>query len=424
MTTRSPRRRSPTRGPALDTAALVSAIPLGLVMLVVAILAFAQASARVGLTLPLFEPLGHSFHAWEGPLKLAEAAAVTRTPPPRHLSPQLIAQGQSALASEPLSSNAIRAIGLGRDLVGDRDGARRAMRAADAMSRRDGVAQLWLINDAIRRNRPAETLAHYDALLRTTPEVGEQLLVQLAAVLPVPEARAILRSYMVGHNPWLEPFLGVAVARAPRSAPIAQLVIETGRMPDQPLLRERYAGLVERLARENEFGLLRRVYPLLPGSSAESLTSVSLSRATTEQGYAPVTWKLASEADWGGALVPIAESRTPGLEFYALPDTRGTTGSKIITLDPARQQMLTWRLVERSRNDRASARWTARCVAGSGSGSVVRSENLALLAEGRAYRLRLPGGCAMIVLSMQVAGGVGRDPATFIVDRLTVRPAA
>ena len=107
-----------------------------------------------------------------------------------------------ALAASPIAPGALRLLGLVADLKGKTDEARTLMDLAGRQSLRDTVAQVWLFDQDLHAGRSIDALASADAMLRTRPDLGEQLLPALASVAADPAAGQSLIHLLATNPPW------------------------------------------------------------------------------------------------------------------------------------------------------------------------------------------------------------------------------
>lgn len=392
------------------------------IALLLAILSFATAAANIGIPISAFR--------WAAPFGYPEVkqvdkrdAAIMAKAPSVATAKKHVEAGRSLLVTAPLSPTLMRSIGLGLDAAGNRPAAERAMVAAGRLSRRDGLTQTWLANAALSRSEATAGLKHFDIFLRTyKPSETGVVINQLVAVLSYPDARKELVRYVDPANPWYARFMGAAVVRAPSSAHVAELLLGAKTVPDGEFLRSHYAVLFERLIRERAYSQALRLYPRLPGAKVAVLRSVAVTPETLFVGYSPATWAFANESDQGGA--PLESKHGGALEFYAMPDTVGVAGQKLIEFpNPGASQSIYWSIVERKANGGSSAVFRLRCLTSSLE-TMVQTVNL-LAAKARArMRVTVPAGCRLAMLEMHMTGGIGRDPARIVVDRLALRESA
>lgn len=112
-------------------------------------------------------------------------------------SPAMIEQTRvslrEAVVREPVNTYALSTLAAIEDYRNDKAGARTLFQLAEAMSRRNIVAQLWLIEDAVGRDRIDEVLVHYDRTMRISIDSRQALLPVLLSAATDP---AILKSLL------------------------------------------------------------------------------------------------------------------------------------------------------------------------------------------------------------------------------------
>ena len=408
------RRARARRGLSIRQPRLLLGLGVGLLA---SVFAFAHAAASSNLPIGAFAGLGPSFYAWR-PAQLALEIAYVRRPASVSAE-RLFSAGRPVLASQPLNARAMRTIGWAYTSRRQPANARAAMLAAEGMSRRDAITQLWLAENSARANDLPGTLRRIDAVLRTEPLLREAQLQRVASVLTLPLARAAFQPYIRADNPWIEDLMALAIGRLPQIEPVARLVVERDRMPDTIRLRQFYVTLVQRMVDEKQLSLLPRVYRRLPGAQPATLASLALTDTQFTGGYAPLVWSLSTASDWGGAQVSVAEARDgSALDLFALPQTRGVAASKLLLLGPSGHR-LAWRVFDRTPNPQAEARWQVSCLSAAPNSVAVQSANL-FADNARSGELLLPANCRYALVAMEVAGGNGSNPASIVVGNLTM----
>lgn len=386
----------------------------------VALLSFAAAAANIGIAVPLFRAGGPFLYPYFDHLDKRDAAIVGKKVSFAKAR-EHVADSRALLVSAPLSSAVVRSIALGRDALGDTRGAARSMAIASRLSRRDGLTHMWLANVALRNQDARGGFRHFDTFLRTySPEETQVALEQIVSALRFREARVELAPYVTASNPWYERFIGVAAARSPKAADVADLLLRAKSIPDSFYLRGYYATLFERLINEKAYAEALRLYSRLPGAKPGVLRAVTVTPETLSIGYAPAIWSFADDVDRGGA--PKETASGVGLEFYTQADTVGTSGQKLVQFPTlAKPQTLYWSVVEQEVNPGSSARWKLNCL-GATRTTEVQSVNLMTVQPGSRLRMAIPADCTVAVLRMEMVGGVGNNMARIVVDRLSTKP--
>lgn len=118
---------------------------------------------------------------------------------------------RAALAREPLSVDAINALAMIAAHREDEPGAGRLFRASEFLSRRHLPTQIWLIEEAVRRNDIPSALSHYDHALRTSKGAADFLLPTLVAAADDPQILPALNTILAPRPDWWRPFLALAI---------------------------------------------------------------------------------------------------------------------------------------------------------------------------------------------------------------------
>lgn len=383
-------------------AAVALVVALGL-----ALLAFMNARVGVGLQLLPNTAVGAGFDPIRSRLSAIERRQVA---PGFREQAAAVHVAKAALRQSPLNPRALRVLAFADIQSGRVDRAEAKMVMADRLSRRDGATQLWLADRRGRQGRIGDALRHIDVLLRTSPEATAPLLERLAGALVLPEAREAIKPMMVADTPWIERFFAVAVDRSPSMAPLGELVASLRKAPNVDRLEGSYASLVFRLAGEQQYDLMRRVYVKLPNARAGDLYDVGLLSALDPKGYRPVIWDFGSRSDRGAAMIGSNEA-----EFFAMNDVRGVAASKAVFLK-ANGQSLSFRKKEGVAGDGAAAFWRVTCILGREAKSFVQSRNLLEVPNGTVLRVPFPAGCDAAQIEMIVDGAMRRDPTRLVLS--------
>lgn len=389
--------------------------------LLLAVLAFSQAAASIGLALDSFRPLGGSFFSWRAGQTRAAIALVNKG---SHVN-SAIAQrlGRAALTHAPLTPRSLWLVGKSMEIKGDKRRARVAMVQAERISRRDSAVQLWLGADRLANGAIAPGLRHYDLMIRSDQQAASAIIPRMAMIMLAPEGRRQLAPYIRDDNPWLLSLFQSAVTDLPRTAPVAQLLVDRRKTaPDSQGMRQVYDALMNRLVNERAYSLALRLYPLLPGAKSASLRNVSGSvDGQIDQGYPPFIWNFSDRNEQGAEFVSVEGGGT-GLDIFGAPGTVGIAATKLVTPKPG--DFLYWKVADRSSNMDGSASWAMTCVIGESKGKRAQSVNLlsSAVPQNRLQKMAIPDGCGLVLLEMHVAGGIGRDPIHLTVSALKLAP--
>lgn len=383
-------------------------IVVGMLALILAFFSFMNARVGVGLMVMPDTRWGPGFDL----IRPQMAALQRKQALPGFREQRAVSRlATAALEQTPLNVRALRMLALNDDLSGRKKAAEAKMMMVDRLSRREGVAQLWLADLKSREGDVAEALRHMDVMLRTMPQATDPLLDRLALAIQLPEARAAIKPFIKASTPWMERFFYITLEKSPSVKPLGELVASLDRAPDVDRLSNSYASLVYRLGSQNHYDLLRKVYPKIPGTKAADLYDVSLTSAGSTNGYAPIIWDFGSRSDRGGALLGPDEA-----EFFVIGEVSGVAATKAVFLKTGSPGQLLFKKVEGDPGEQSQAFWRISCVLGEGAGRVVQSRNLLEIANNSVARVALPQTCSAAKLEMLVDGGTRRSPTRVVLS--------
>lgn len=310
------------------------------------------------------------------------------------------------------------------------------MHLSDRLSRRDGMTEAWLIEEAARRGDLSTTLSHFDALFRTMPTASARFMQQMGLALGDSKFRKAMVPYARNENPWFGS-LGAAIMSG--QSPVrfyGQYLVEVPALPDSEQQRRHYDEVLSRLAREGQYDIVRRLYPRLPGADRSAMASVSL--PTPKQVvYRPVTWALQSD---GAVGAEMARGNEPELVVYAESGATGGVASKLMFLAPGRHR-LSWRTVNEAsdetgqmdimddvgvpRIERGGLFWTISCPGLQGA-ELATAAAERTDAKGRpvAVDFDVPADCAAQNLVLQARIDSSASGVQWTLSDLSVRPVA
>lgn len=254
-----------------------------------------------------------------------------------------------AVRSEPANAPAIRTRGLGLEGTGKQAGT--LLNLAERFSRRDLLTNLWLIEDASRRNDIPAALRHYDIALRTSPASHQLLFPILVEALSEPEIAKALLPMLAARPPWLVPFLEHGASAGTADPALVELVQRLdGGEPGLPESFKRF--LIRKLAERNRVDAALGLYRRWAGGSAVS--GGSLDKVGEWQ---PFDWILVEGAGFGA---------TPelggGLSFYG-GEGGGKVAERLLHLAPGSGQLVS-RTTFNERPADATVQWLLACSGG------------------------------------------------------------
>ena len=112
-----------------------------------------------------------------------------------------------AVVTDPLDADAISLLGLAAAVRGDTDDADGLMRVAAARSLRETGAEMWLFERALQRADFAAAIASADTIMRTQPDVGNEVYPSLVELSSDAAGQAAMIGALARDPPWRGWFL-------------------------------------------------------------------------------------------------------------------------------------------------------------------------------------------------------------------------
>jgi|GEM_PF-1811530 len=309
--------------------------------------AFALVAAKKGpLTALLIYPqngfaLGHAADAL-----LKEAVLENEGAMPGTFDPQISMWAKQGFAAEPAAYAAIRMKALDYAADGETDKAQRLVRAMQKLTRRDRVANFWLVEDYGKREDLPNMLKYYDLTLRTSNSAREILVPQLVSVMDQSEAVGPMSELLAKDPSWADQFWGRLV-RTKSSLP------HTGLLRMQMITRQIAPAqeiddlLVKQLVRYRHFDRAYEVaQALTPGEGKETKrTAASASDRTSvlqnadfssQPVLAPFDWDIISTGEYGAAV----DTKAGQLIISALSDSSGIATRQLFKAQPGQYKLV------------------------------------------------------------------------------------
>jgi hypothetical protein len=316
-----------------------------------------------------------------------------------------------SLTHQVLNQRALRLLGLYEDARGRAVRARTLFLLAEHLSRRDPTTELWLIEDSVRHNDSQAALKHYDHLLRAHPDRQTILFPILSGALADSDLRKAITPYVRANTPWVYDFLNYSIANSDRLGDVVALLREAGGFPPDAPFRGMEARLIANLAGQKDFALLRQYYLSLPGVRAGLLEDPSISRASSDMRFVPLTWQLSTTPAIGASL-ENAEGKSVQIRIFANSGERGVALHRLIYLPPGHYDLRDERVWTR-KGDRSEAYWTLACADGETSGTIWRSDEVT-------PGFIIPATCHVQDIQLLIAGGFAQEGAELLIKSLSL----
>lgn len=326
----------------------------------------------------------------------------------------VLAAARRSVAQLPLNADAFQLYGLIQLANADPSAMSRQVAMADRLSRRDLGSQLFLIEDAVRRNDVAAALRHYDTAMRVQESSRAILFPILTEALSEPAIRQRFLPYMTSSNPWLEPFLRFAIGNASEPESIAALAIEAGGFPEGDRFATRDRELLAVLIGNGDYGMALRLFRSVANVDSGVLTQAGFTEAATDPAVAPFTWQPITVA----GIDPIflaGNGDTLDLEARLDSGYDGWVVRKLFTLAPGAYTFQS-ALGSRGAQPNDTARWQIRCVDGGGEAELLVASTRLGEESTVGGRFTVPADCTMQQVLLSATTQVSAQDVTLTVS--------
>lgn len=321
-----------------------------------------------------------------------------------------LAASKRALRSDPLNAKGLRLIAYVTDMTPNgHQRARRLMQLSERASRRDVLAQLWLIEDAVQRENVPEALKHYDRALSVRPAAGGHLIPVLVSASTEPVIQAALVPYLRANRSWVASFLSLAIAKAPDPLIIARLFQRYGGARAVPSHAELETRMLQRLV---QAGKLREAYAFASAAGGAPDT-FAFTRAATNERFRPLAWSLYEGGDGDVTL------GAQGALSITVQHERKIVAASRIILASAGRKTLRQRVFFHDSTSAPLVTWKAYCRGADGPQRFwTRDLSVAATPMLIEAPLDVPEGCAGLQIDLEVTGAEGYAESKITIDRV------
>ena len=227
-----------------------------------------------------------------------------------------------SLARQPVNPEAARFLGLAAAAANQPARADKLMTYAEAMSRRDLPAQLFLIERHVERDDIAGALRHYDRAMSTRPASWAILFPILNGATDTAAVWQPLAEYLAQRRPWARPFLEQFVPQA--TAPGALVAIarrmglDRAPSPDLAMLQ----AIQQRLVVLKAYRAAAELYDRAQGRTGADGALLRNGGFEQPGGWQPFDWNLIDEPDLRAERQPSPAGRGHAL-FLSAANGRG-----------------------------------------------------------------------------------------------------
>jgi hypothetical protein len=325
---------------------------------------------------------------------------------------------QSAtLLREPLSPTALSSVALlheGKQKLA-------ILNLVQRVTRRDGISQLLLIQDAAARGSIEGALQHYDALLVVAPDTGTILFPILDNALSDPRIQRQVGIYLKANRPWMGAFFDYIFATGKKTELAARALIKADVQDLAYDRRDLDKRILQRLAADGNTATLRDYFLSIKGAPLRALTSLSVDEGTTSAQYAPITWLFAQSADHVAEPTRTKIDGEYGMSVFVAPGAAGKVAEKMLFL-PAGRYQIAGKIRATEPSSGANTLLSFNCRSGLDSKPIWSSQNLLANGSGGALsaELLVPSDCPTVQVVLTSTSGDSQNGLAFEVNHLQI----
>jgi len=256
-------------------------------------------------------------------LVASPAASVGRLDQARHTL-------RDAAVREPINTLTLGTLAALDELRGDHDRARLLFGLSEAVSRRNRLTELWMIEDAVARGNIAEALTHYDRAMRVSIDLRPTLLPVLNAAASDADVRKALVPVLRQRPLWWKDYIQLlgTSGRDPRVMATALYNVRPNIMQsDERILAENVLRRMVAIQGDREAA---RVANALEGIN-DTTRSLRGGDFNGTSGILPFAWWLRDESNIR-AYRDIVPNGTTGLRVETSEDTTGGVAQQLVSL--------------------------------------------------------------------------------------------
>lgn len=328
----------------------------------------------------------------------------------------------SALIKTPLNRSSLRIIGMDAAMKGDKAAAADVLALSNRVSRRDPWTEVWLLEEAARKDDFRAFVAHYHAALAVNPEFAPALNPLLVEVTAFPQIRVALQPYLRHGARWAPGYLAAAAKDSelddvldlvnPVAHHLGGEAYETS--VSRILLRLSAAGRSDEAMR-----LAEVVWPdFQPTAFAEDLPSAS----STDPRLGSLAWTFGEGTGVASRLL----ARNGGFETTLAPLARGVVAARDVPVDGGAKYTFVQRFDFTGDWQDARIRWYAQCIAVNTDATARFWEQIVPVGTRPAtYRatIKVPTGCELMKLTLAGDGPEGQSAAGLRISDLSLSKA-
>ena len=290
------------------------------------------------------------------------------------------------------------------------------MKLSSKLSRREPGAQLWLIEHTARNGSTADTLRHYDTLLRTKPDASAVLFPRLLNAIEDQDVRQSLTPYMRLNRSWTVSFLNFALYKSKNLPALNALIVQNGGFPNTESAQEQTKQLLARLTAEKLFSEARIFFLLLPRATPARLRSADFDKFDVNAQFGAMGWVISPTADAAFDLDSAALAKRPSLSLRVAPATTTVIATRLMYLLPGDYHFAA-KLAQLELSTKGALRWQMRCAAQNGQPVFWSVDTLNMSIS---TALPIPANCPEQMLEIVASGGEARAGLEAVVSSVAI----
>lgn len=322
----------------------------------------------------------------------------------------------AAVSQQPINPKALRLLGFIAELKKQPEQAEQLVTLSARLSRRDPGAQLWLIEHNARNGSTAETLQHYDTLLRTKPDTSAVLYPRLLNAIEDDDVRQNLSPYMRANRSWIASFLNFALANSKNLSSLNDLIVENGGFPKTAFAQDQTKQLLARLTADKKFAEAQALYLSLPRAKAERLRNASFDEFDANAQFGAIGWVINDTADAAFDVDPATSTKRPMLALRVAPVTTTVIATKLLYLSPGNYGFAA-KLAKLEMNKNTALRWQLRCAT---QNSAPAFWSVGADAKSVSSAFPVPTGCPVQLLEIIGSGGDGQAGLDAVISNIAI----
>ncbi len=284
-------------------------------------------------------PLAYQFGWKTGPAlgeyaELRMKLGVMAKNPDKGVEPLALA----ALRKEAITPPALNVLALAAADRGEIERAYSLFAQSDLQSRRNIVAEVWLIEYLLRKDRVVDAIGKFDVAMRVSVEGQKALLPVLAMALREDKIFGQTKDVFRKKPVWLPALVETAIALPDTQPNVARAVVIAGGLAGQQdaggLSQNLFTGLVT----QKQYDVARQLYRTQVKGDQGALTSIGFTHSTISGSYAPIAWELKQnekvQTEW-----ELSRTGKTILSVTAGNGANGPVARKLVFLEPGRYSL-------------------------------------------------------------------------------------